>query len=135
MLNKSIECQRCGETVKRKREAQVYCSERCRDTAKKRRKRQMRSGDAKLALIFLLYVEAGTRPPAAFLLAQRVVLTIKWSMLRIGRVVRYRATTTRLNTMRTVIPNCQHALIEGTSPRSRKRHDSIADLESMSRVA
>jgi hypothetical protein len=26
MLNKSIECQRCGVTVKRKREAQVYCS-------------------------------------------------------------------------------------------------------------
>lgn len=41
-------------------------------------------------------------------------------------------------TMRTVIPNCQHALIEGTNPRLRKRHDSIADLaplESMSRVA
>jgi predicted nucleic acid-binding Zn ribbon protein len=52
MLNKSVECQRCGASVKRKREAQVYCSEHCRDTAKKQRKRQMRSGDAKLALIF-----------------------------------------------------------------------------------
>lgn len=48
MLNKSIECQRCGVTVKRKREAQVYCSERRRDTAKKQRKRQAGSGDTKL---------------------------------------------------------------------------------------
>jgi hypothetical protein len=48
MLNESIECQRCGETVKPKREAQMYCSERCRDAAKKQRKRQMRSGDADL---------------------------------------------------------------------------------------
>ena len=48
MLNKSIECQRCGATVKRKREAQVYCSERCRDTAKKQGKRQAGNGDTKL---------------------------------------------------------------------------------------
>jgi hypothetical protein len=42
------------------------------------------------------------------------------------------------NTTLMATPNCQPVLTEGTSPRSRKRHDSIADLaplESMSRVA
>ena len=49
MRNDMVECKRCGETVKRKREAQVYCSKLCSDAAKKQRKRQrrtQRSGDA-----------------------------------------------------------------------------------------
>ena len=44
-----VECKRCGETAKRKREAQVYCSKVCSDAAKTQRKRQrrtQRSGDA-----------------------------------------------------------------------------------------
>ena len=49
MRNDMVQCTRCGETVKRKREAQVYCSRLCSDAAKKQRKRQrrtQRSGDA-----------------------------------------------------------------------------------------
>ena len=37
-----VECKRCGETAKRKREAQVYCSKVCSDAAKTQRKRQRR---------------------------------------------------------------------------------------------
>ena len=51
MRNDMVECKRCGETVKRKREAQVYCSRLCSDAAKKQRKRQrrtQRSGDAEV---------------------------------------------------------------------------------------
>lgn len=35
MRNDMVECKRCGETAKRKREAQVYCSKLCSDAAKK----------------------------------------------------------------------------------------------------
>ena len=45
MRNDMVECKRCGETVTRKREAQVYCSRLCSDAAKKQRKRTQRSGD------------------------------------------------------------------------------------------
>ena len=54
MRNDMVECKRCGESVKRKREAQVYCSKLCSDAAKKQRKRQrrtQRSGDAEVTPI------------------------------------------------------------------------------------
>jgi hypothetical protein len=38
-------CKRCGNEVRRKRLAQVYCGRQCSDAAKKARKRR-RSGDA-----------------------------------------------------------------------------------------
>ena len=40
----TVQCEVCGMTVRKKRTAQRYCSERCRNTATQRRKRS-RSGD------------------------------------------------------------------------------------------
>ena len=44
-----IECQRCGQEVRRKRLGQRYCDEQCRNAAVQDRKRrkQARSGDKK----------------------------------------------------------------------------------------
>ena len=40
-----IECKRCGNEVRRKRQAQRYCSEQCRNASVQDRKRRKRSGD------------------------------------------------------------------------------------------
>ena len=51
MRNDMVECKRCGETVKRKREAQVYCSkavQRRSQEAKETAKETQRSGDAEV---------------------------------------------------------------------------------------
>ena len=70
-----VECKRCGETAKRKREAQVYCSKVCSDAAKTQRKRQrrtQRSGDAQVNhTMSPPCLEVGDRPPPSFLRALR----------------------------------------------------------------
>jgi len=55
----TVHCEVCGLTVRKKRKAQRYCSERCRNTATQRRKRS-KSGDAVHG-----YREAVTGPSTA----------------------------------------------------------------------
>ena len=96
MRNDMVQCKRCGETVKRKREAQVYCSRLCSDAAKKQRKRTQRSGD---------------RPPPGFLRALRGRLENKQSTnpKNIGKAAHYRATSIPSNTTRMATPSSPRA--------------------------
>jgi predicted nucleic acid-binding Zn ribbon protein len=55
----TVQCEVCGLTVRKKRLAQRYCSERCRNTATQRRKRT-KSGDTMCG-----YREAVTGPSTA----------------------------------------------------------------------
>jgi hypothetical protein len=83
----------------------------------------------------ILNLEVGTCPPAACLRAQRVALTIKWSVVRIGRVVRYRATTTRLNTMKTVIEKLMDLIDAGVKDPNELRDKTLKSLSLASAVA
>ena len=58
-MRQTVQCEVCSLTVRKKRTAQRYCSERCRNTATQRRKRA-KSGDVTRG-----YREAVTGPSAA----------------------------------------------------------------------